>query len=57
MNSRERILAAFAHKESDVIPIDLSGHRSSSIMVRPYKRLRKFLGLPPSPLYMYDFIQ
>jgi uroporphyrinogen decarboxylase len=57
VNSRERILAAFTHKESDVIPIDFSGHRSSSIMVRPYKRLREFLGLPPSPLYMYDFIQ
>ncbi len=57
MNSRERILAALAHKESEAVPIDFNGHRSSGIMVRPYQRLRKALGLPPSPLYVYDFIQ
>ena len=57
MNSRERILAAFGHRESDLVPIDFNGHRSSGIMVRPYKRLRELLGLPPSPLYVYDFIQ
>jgi uroporphyrinogen decarboxylase len=57
MNSRERILAAYAHKESDVVPIDFNGHRSSGIMVRPYMRLREALGLPKSPLYVYDFIQ
>jgi uroporphyrinogen decarboxylase len=57
MNSRDRILAAFKHQQSDHIPIDFNGHRSSGIMVRPYMRLRKLLGLPPSPLYVYDFIQ
>ena len=57
MNSRERILAAFDHKESDRIPIDFNGHRSSGIMVQTYKRLRKELGLPESPCYVYDFIQ
>ena len=57
MNSRERILAAFAHREGDRVPIDFNGHRSSGIMVRPYKRLRELLGLPRRPLYIYDFIQ
>ncbi len=57
MTSRERIAAALEHKESDRIPVDFNGHRSSGIMVRPYKRLRKKLGLPESPLYVYDFIQ
>ena len=57
MEPRERILAAFDHQESDTVPIDFNGHRSSGIMVRPYKRLRQMLGLPPSKLYVYDFIQ
>ena len=57
MTSKERIQAAFMHKESDKVPIDFNGHRSSGIMVRPYRRLRKMLGLPESPLYAYDFIQ
>jgi uroporphyrinogen decarboxylase len=57
VNSRERILAAFAHREGDRVPIDFNGHRSSGIMVRPYKRLRELLGLPRRPLYIYDFIQ
>lgn len=57
MNSRERILAALNHREPDRIPIDFNGHRSSGIMVQAYKRLREYLGLKPSKLYVYDFIQ
>jgi uroporphyrinogen decarboxylase len=57
VNSRERIIAAINHKEPDKIPIDFNGHRSSSIMVQAYIKLRELLGLPPSKLYVYDFIQ
>jgi uroporphyrinogen decarboxylase len=57
MTSRERILAAFDHKESDRIPVDFNGHRSSGIMVQTYKRLREALGLPEGRRYVYDFIQ
>jgi len=57
MNSRERIQAAINHKEPDRVPVDFNGHRSSGIMVQAYKKLRDFLNLPPSPLYVYDFIQ
>ena len=57
MNSRERIQTAFAHHESDKVPIDFNGHRSSGIMAQAYVRLRELLGLPPSELYVYDFIQ
>lgn len=57
MNSRERIIAAINHKEPDKIPIDFNGHRSSGIMVQAYIKLRELLGLPPSKLYIYDFIQ
>lgn len=57
MNSRERILATLNHKEPDRIAIDFGAHRSSGIAVQAYKNLREFLGLPPSKLYIYDFIQ
>ena len=57
MNSRERISAAFMHVRPDKVPIDFGGHRSSGIAAQAYIKLRKFLGLPPSKLYVYDFIQ
>ena len=57
LTRRERVMAAFRHQESDRIPIDFSGHRSSGIAAIAYARLRKHLGLPPRPLRVYDPIQ
>jgi uroporphyrinogen decarboxylase len=57
MTSRERIHAALNHVEPDRVPVDFGGHRSSGIMAQAYVRLREILGLPPSKLYVYDFIQ
>ena len=59
MNSRERIFRQhLPHQEPDKVPIDFNGHRFfSGIMAQAYVRLRKSLGLPPSELYVYDFIQ
>ena len=57
MTSRERIMTALDHREPDRVPIDFGGHRSSGIAAQAYVRLRRHLGLPPSPLYVYDFIQ
>jgi uroporphyrinogen decarboxylase len=57
MTSRERILAALEHRETDRVPVDLSGHRSSGIAAIAYPKLRKFLGLPPAPIRVYDIIQ
>lgn len=57
MNSRERINNALRFKDPDRVPIDFNGHRSSGIHVKAYERLRNYLQLPPSPLYIYDFIQ
>ena len=57
MMPRERVMAAFEHREADRIPIDLSGHRSSGIAAIAYARLRKHLGLPPRPVRVYDPIQ
>ena len=57
MTSRERVLSALNHVEPDRVPIDFGGHRSSGIMAQAYVRLREVLGLPPSDIYVYDFIQ
>ena len=57
MTSRERVLAALEHRETNRVPVDLSGHRSSGIAAIAYPRLRKFLGLPPKPIRVYDIIQ
>lgn len=39
--SRRRVEAALAHREPDCVPMDLT------ITVKPYLRLREYLGLPP----------
>ena len=57
MTSRERVLSALNHQESDRVPIDLSGHRSSGISAFVYPKLREFLGLQPKLLRVYDPIQ
>ncbi len=57
MKSRERILAALDHRQTDRVPVDFSGHRSSGIAAIAYPKLRKYLGLPPKPVRVYDVIQ
>ena len=57
MNSRDRVLAAFNHEETDRVPIDLSGHHSSGIAAIAYLRLRAYLGLEPRPARVYDIQQ
>ncbi len=57
MTSRERVLRAFEHRESDHVPVDFSGHRSSGIAAIAYGKLREALGLPRSKVRVYDTIQ
>ncbi len=57
MTSRERVLAAFDHRETECVPVDFSGHRSSGIAAMVYPKLRKLLGLPPRPVRVYDVVQ
>jgi len=57
MTSRERILGALDHRETDRIPVDFSGHRSSGIAATVYPDLRRHLGLPPLPVRVYDMVQ
>lgn len=57
MTSRERVLAAIDHRETERVPVDFSGHRSSGIAAMVYPGLRKKLGLPSRPVRVYDMIQ
>jgi len=57
MTPRERVLSAFEHRETDIVPMDLSGHRSSGISAVAYHKLRKHLGLPEKPVRVYDPVQ
>jgi uroporphyrinogen decarboxylase len=57
MNSRERVILALDHKETDRIPVDLGGHRSSGIAALAYAKLRKYLGLKKKPVRVYDMVQ
>jgi uroporphyrinogen decarboxylase len=57
IKSRERILAALEHRETDRVPVDLSGHRSSGIAALAYPKLRRYLGLPDRPIRVYDVVQ
>lgn len=54
MTPRERILAAFAHREPDRVPLDLGATQASTLTVQAHERLRALLGLPaepPAPLF------
>lgn len=46
MTHRERVLTALAHREPDVVPIDLGSVRNTTMHVDGYRRLRAHLGLP-----------
>lgn len=57
MDQRTRVLTAFAHRNPDRVPLDFGGHRSSGIAVQAYQKLRDYLGLKKSRLYIYDVLQ
>ncbi len=57
MDSRGRVLAALNHQETDRVPIDLSGYKSSGIAAIAYRKLRRYLGLEERPIRVYDIQQ
>jgi len=57
MTSREKVLAAFEHRDAGTVPVDFSAHRSSGISPIAYARLRERLGLPRREARVYDPIQ
>jgi len=57
MIPRERVLRAIKHKESDRVPIDIGGMRSTGIEATAHKRLRKHLNINDRPIKSYDVWQ
>jgi len=57
MNSRERVLAALNHEESDRIPLDLGGTTVTGIHVEAYQKLRDYLGLPAVEVELMDLVE
>ena len=57
MNSRERLLAAIAHKQPDQVPVDLGSTPSSGISAIAYSNLLKAIGRTDLPVQIYDVVQ
>jgi uroporphyrinogen decarboxylase len=57
MTSRERVLAAIAHREPDRVPVDLGSTPSSGISATAYARLRKRMGIRAGHVRVYDVVQ
>ena len=57
MTSRERVLAAIAHKEPDRVPVDMGATPSSGISAIAYSNLVKYLGRDDLPVQIYDVVQ
>ena len=56
MTSRERVRSAITHQETDRVPLDLGGMRSTSIMATAYSRLTDYLGIADSETFVYDVV-
>lgn len=57
LTSRQRVMRAVNHEETDRVPIDLGGHRSSGIMAIAYHKLKQYLGIERGDIYVYDVVQ
>lgn len=56
ITSRERVLAALNHEETDRVPIDLGSSRSTGINANAYQQLKKYLGVT-SDTVLFDVKQ
>jgi uroporphyrinogen decarboxylase len=57
MTSRERVLAAIAHRQPDRVPLDLGATPSSGISASAYHRFKKTAGHDELPTLVYDVVQ
>ena len=48
MNSKERVLSALNHEQTDRVPVDLGG-RQTTLMIPAYERLKEYLGYGDTP--------
>src|SRR3989337_445355 len=53
MTPRERVLAAIAHEEPDRVPIVLGVSNATGIKMRPYRELKRSLGIEAADEYLY----
>jgi len=56
MTPRRRILAAFDHRETDVVPFDIGGTKTTSLNVRAYRNLYQCLGRAETPLQWGNYL-
>ncbi len=57
MTSRERVRTALGFQEPDRVPIDLGSNLQSGIMAHALDRLRRHLGLDPTPVKVHEVFQ
>lgn len=57
MTSKERIIKALNHEETDRVPIDLGATSCSGIHAAALERLRATLGLAEKKVYVYEILQ
>jgi len=57
LTSRERVLNAINHKETDRVPIDLGATPSSTISAIAYNNLKKHLKIANGHTWVYDVVQ
>ncbi len=55
MTSRERVLAAIHHEEPDRVPIILGVSNATGIKMRPYRALKRLIGVEAPDAYIYDW--
>jgi len=52
LGHRERVMLSVAHQEPDRVPIDLGGTYASSISIKAYEQLKRYLGLSHDTVIM-----
>jgi uroporphyrinogen decarboxylase len=55
MTGRERILTSLDHEEPDRIPLIIGQTNATGIKMRPYRGLKKILGIESAERYIYDW--
>jgi uroporphyrinogen decarboxylase len=53
MTPRERVLKAVSHEEPDRVPIVLGVSNATGIKMRPYRELKRLLGIEAEDAYLY----
>jgi uroporphyrinogen decarboxylase len=55
MTGRERVLAALDHEEPDRVPLIIGQTNATGIKMKPYRSLKRILGIESAERYIYDW--